>query len=86
MNDVLLRVPSGASAQLDPDELLRLIDALWAVSATSGAVALVGKLRHALTSRDDVAVADDEATALRAALDGAQELPAPLGDLRDALR
>jgi hypothetical protein len=85
VNDVVLRVPSGASARLEGDDLLHLIDALWAVSATSGAVALVGKLRHALTSPDDVAVADDEATALRAALDAAPELPAPLGDLRAAL-
>jgi hypothetical protein len=85
VNAITLRVPSGARARLDRDELLQLIDALWAVSATSGAVALVGKLRHALTSRGEVAVAADEAVALRAALDTARELPAPLGDLRDAL-
>jgi hypothetical protein len=82
---ITLRTASGETTRLERDELLRLIDALWAVSATSGAVALVGKLRHALTSRGDVAVADDEAAALRAALDAVRDLPGPLGDLRDAL-
>ena len=85
MSGVVVPVPSGASARLERDDLGRLIDALWAVSATTGAVALVGKLRHAQTAEADVAVADDEAAALRAALDGVAELPAPLEHLRDAL-
>ena len=39
-------------------------------------MALVGKLRHALTDRDDVAVADDETGALLVALTTAPDLPA----------
>jgi hypothetical protein len=83
--NVVVRVPSGATASLERDQVARLVDALWAVSATTGAVALVGKLRHALTDRDDVAVADDETRALLVALTTAADLPAPLAGLRDAL-
>ena len=85
MSPVVVRVPSGATAHLEGDDMTKLINALWAVSATTGAVALVGKLGHALGSRSDVAVADDETEALRAALDAADALPVQLAQLRSAL-
>lgn len=87
MTGVLINAPSGASTALGRDDAADLMEALWSVSAASGAVALVGKIRHALDGDGEVAVSDDtEADAMRAALDASSGLSPALEALRQAVR
>jgi hypothetical protein len=72
---VQLSFPPDEAVLLGPEDAHRLIDALWAVSTTVGAVATVGKIRHALVAGGDVVVGDAaEATAMQAALEHAGRL------------
>jgi hypothetical protein len=83
MTGVLINAPSGAKAVLGGDDVTQLIEALWGVSASTRAVALVGKIRHALGTDGEVAVVDEgEADAVRAALDASVVLTPALEELR----
>lgn len=75
MTSVQLNFPRDEAVTLAADDAHRLIDALWAVSTTAGALAAVGKIRHALVSGSDVVIGDAwEAMAMQAALQGAGPL------------
>ena len=87
MSELLINMASGESVALGMSDAASLTDALWAVSADGGAVVLVGKLRHALTSDSRVVAVVDayETDAIRAALEQAGALSPALEDLRAVL-
>jgi hypothetical protein len=82
---VLVKLPPGDLVFLRRDEARRLVDALWEVSATPGAVIAVGKINHQLRSpgvAGTVELTKPESTALREALDRVTEATEGLSELR----
>lgn len=79
-------LPRGESVSLGCDDARRLVDALWGVSATRGAVVAIGKIEHGLTkvgAGSPVEMSELEVGAIGAALDAERELSPALTRLRD---
>jgi hypothetical protein len=86
---VFVKLPPGDLVYLQHDEACRLVDALWEVSATPGAVIAVGKLNHQLrTAGADgtVEMTTRESAAVEEALERVAEAADGLSELRQAMR
>jgi hypothetical protein len=84
VNPVDVHLPSGDTVTLAPEDAVSLIEALWGVSGSSGAVVAVGKIRHALESGAEVLADLDETRAIRAALEDGATHTGRLEELRVA--
>jgi hypothetical protein len=82
-----VRVPLGDVVPLSHDDASRLVDALWEVSATPGAVIAVGKINYELRAGDTgtVELTNRESGALRKALARVEKASEGLLALRRAL-
>jgi hypothetical protein len=86
---VFVKLPPGDLVYLQQGEACRLVDALWEVSATPGAVIAVGKINHQLRTGDAGGMAEmttREAAALQEALERVDEPVDGLSELREAIR
>jgi hypothetical protein len=79
-------LPSEETVALTRNDAERLVDALWEISATAGAVVAIGKIQHGLSSKSDLALDEGpEARAVRIVLDRADILSPALDELRRAM-
>jgi hypothetical protein len=80
-----MRLPTGAVVALEWNDAQRLVDALWGVSATQGAVVAIGKIGHRISRRNEaiLQLSNEETLAIRVALTNRSDLASALVGLLD---